>query len=34
MEIDAISEPVKTEHGYHIIHVTDKKAAKEAVLKT
>lgn len=31
MEIDAISEPVKTEHGYHIIHVTDKKAAKEAV---
>lgn len=30
-KIDAISEPVKTEHGYHIIHVTDKKAAKEAV---
>lgn len=32
-EIDAISEPVKTEHGYHIIHVTDKEAAKEAVLE-
>ncbi|WP_318616196.1 peptidylprolyl isomerase [Sporosarcina sp. YIM B06819] len=31
MEIGAVSEPVKTEHGYHIIHVTDKKAAKEAV---
>ncbi|MBS4205658.1 foldase protein PrsA [Lederbergia citrea] len=26
-----ISDPVKTEHGYHIIKVTDKKAAKEAV---
>ena len=22
---------MKTEHGYHIIHVTDKKDAKEAV---
>lgn len=32
-EIDAISEPVKTEHGYHIIHVTDKEAAKEAVFE-
>ena len=31
MKIDAISDPVKTEHGYHIIKVTDKKAAKEAV---
>ncbi|MEK5036572.1 peptidylprolyl isomerase [Sporosarcina sp. FSL K6-3457] len=31
LAIDAISEPVKTEHGYHIIHVTDKEAAKEAV---
>ena len=31
MKVDAISDPVKTEHGYHIIHVTDKKAAKEAV---
>jgi foldase protein PrsA len=31
MKVDAISAPVKTEHGYHIIHVTDKKAAKEAV---
>lgn len=26
-----ISNPVKTEFGYHIIHVTDKKAAKDAV---
>jgi len=33
LAIDAISEPVKTEHGYHIIHVTDKKAAKEAVFE-
>ncbi len=32
-EIDAISEPVKTELGYHIIHVTDKEAAKEAVFE-
>ncbi|MBO0587237.1 peptidylprolyl isomerase [Sporosarcina sp. E16_8] len=32
MKVDAISDPVKTEHGYHIIHVTDKKAAKKAVL--
>lgn len=29
-EIDKISEPVKSEHGYHIIKVTDKKPAKEA----
>lgn len=26
-----ISDPVKTEHGYHIIKVTNKKEAKEAV---
>lgn len=25
LEVDEISEPVKTEHGYHIIQVTDKK---------
>ena len=31
MEIDSISEPVKTEFGYHIIKVTDKKDAKEPV---
>jgi foldase protein PrsA len=31
MKVDAISAPVKTENGYHIIHVTDKKAAKKAV---
>lgn len=31
MKVDAISDPVKTEHGYHIIHLTDKQAAKEAV---
>ncbi|MEH7385077.1 peptidylprolyl isomerase [Bacillus sp. JJ1521] len=27
---DEISDPVKTEHGYHIIKVTDKKEAEEA----
>jgi peptidyl-prolyl cis-trans isomerase C len=26
MEVDEISEPVKTQFGYHIIKVTDKKA--------
>jgi foldase protein PrsA len=31
MKVDTISDPVKTEHGYHIIHVTDKKVAKKAV---
>lgn len=30
MGIDEISDPVKTEHGYHIIKVTDKKEAQEA----
>lgn len=30
LEIDTLSEPVKTEFGYHIIKVTDKKEAKEA----
>lgn len=30
MEINKVSEPVKTEFGYHIIKVTDKKAAKPA----
>ena len=28
MKVDTISDPVKTEHGYHIIHVTDKKQQK------
>ncbi|MCJ8009955.1 peptidylprolyl isomerase [Lederbergia wuyishanensis] len=30
MKIGEISEPVKTEHGYHIIKLTGKKAAKDA----
>ncbi|GAA0346464.1 peptidylprolyl isomerase PrsA [Bacillus carboniphilus] len=30
IEINTISDPVKTEHGYHIIEVTEKKEAKEA----
>lgn len=30
LEPDTISDPVQSEHGFHIIHVTDKKAAKEA----
>ncbi len=29
LEINKISEPVKTQHGYHIIKVTEKKAAEE-----
>lgn len=32
-ETGTISEPVKTEYGYHIIKVTGKKAAKEATLE-
>ncbi|MFT4417016.1 peptidylprolyl isomerase [Fredinandcohnia humi] len=30
LEINEISDPVKTEHGYHIIKVVDKKEAVEA----
>ncbi len=33
MEINEISDPVKTEYGYHIIKVTGKKEAKEATLE-
>ncbi|MDQ0229824.1 peptidylprolyl isomerase [Metabacillus malikii] len=30
MKVDEISEPVKSQHGFHIIKVTDKKEAEEA----
>lgn len=30
LKVDAISNPVKTEYGYHIIKVTDKKEAQDA----
>ena len=33
MKVGEISDPVKTQHGYHLIHLTDKKEAKEAVLE-
>lgn len=33
MKVGDISDPVKTENGYHLIHVTDKKEEKEAVLE-
>lgn len=33
MKVDTISDLVKTDYGYHIIHVTDKKEAKKASLK-
>ncbi|MFJ9465302.1 peptidylprolyl isomerase [Viridibacillus arvi] len=33
MEIDEISDPIKTDYGYHIIKVTGKKAAKEATFE-
>lgn len=33
MEIEEISDPIETEFGYHIIKVTDKKEAEEAVLE-
>lgn len=33
LDIGKISKPVKTEHGYHIIKVSDKKEAKEAVFE-
>ncbi len=32
LKVDEISDPVKTEYGYHIIKVTGKKEAKEANL--
>lgn len=33
MKVDEISDPVKTDFGYHIIKVTGKKEAKEATLE-
>ena len=33
MEVDEISGPVETSHGFHIIHLTDKKEAAEATLE-
>lgn len=33
MDLGTVSDPVKTDYGYHIIKVTDKKEAKEAVLE-
>ncbi|MFC0414708.1 peptidylprolyl isomerase [Cytobacillus solani] len=33
LEVGKISAPVKTEHGYHIIKVSDKKEAKDAVFE-
>ena len=33
MEVDEISGPVETTNGFHIIHLTDKKEAKEATLE-
>ncbi|MET1032413.1 peptidylprolyl isomerase [Domibacillus tundrae] len=33
MEVGETSDPVKTDYGYHIIKVTDKREAKEANLK-
>lgn len=33
LDVNEISDPVKTEHGYHIIKVTGKKEAKKANLK-
>lgn len=33
MAIDEISEPIKSEHGYHIIKVTGKTEAKEVTLE-
>ncbi len=33
MEVGSISDLVKTDYGYHIIHLTDKKEPKEATLE-
>lgn len=33
MNVDEVSGPIKTENGYHIVKVTDKKEAKEATFE-
>lgn len=34
MKVDEISDPIKTDYGYHIIKVTGKKQQRKLHLKT